>query len=207
MSANPFVEMWRNLAQTASRSHPVRNPALAQRRAISVIPAKEVPGQPRGTIPYWAVQVETTQQALPREVLAIRDGVVLYGADGVGPPDTTTSGPFTGAFTPAFEQGGAEAPPVEYDPLVNGVILGIKMGTTLVVVLYQDMESVTVNVGPVKAGDVLGTANADYVSISAFRATAADNPLETLFWATDPLRTIFPTDTLWTRNPPRRALV
>jgi hypothetical protein len=203
-----YVDMWKALAENPNRSHPIRNPAGQLRRAISVVPAEVVPDQPRGTEPYWAVQVDTSQQTAPREVLAVRDGVVLYGfgGSGGGGGGEEELGPFIDAFNPAFEFGGGEAGPV-YDPLENGVILGIKMSAALIVVVYRNMLTVTAAPGPVVAGDVLGTAPDTHITVGAFQATTDSDPLATLYWATDPLRTVFPTDILWTRNPPRRALV
>lgn len=204
--SSEYVEMWHALVQNPSRSHPIRNPAGQQRKAISVVPDEVQPNRPRGTSPYWSVQVDTSQQELPREVLAVRDGVVLYGlgGSGGGEGEGGDDPPFTPAFGPAFglTEGG-----VIYEPLEGGVILGIKMNAALVVVVYRNMETVTAVPGPVKAGDVLGTASDTYIAISAFTATISNDPLETLYWATDPLHTIFPTDLLWTRNPPRRAVV
>lgn len=201
MSDTSVIDAWRNLPLTAATSHPLADPAGKRRRAVSVKPAPAVPGQPQGTEPYWCTEIDCYRPdqdpVPPTEVLAIRDGVVLYGANG----DGIARQAFSGAFTNDF--GGILADVDE--TMTDAVMFGIRAGSTYLVVVYRNLTSVLVDAttAVVPAGTVLGTTTNDYFVMGAYRGTTLVFPLGTLPWVHDPLRTVFPTDTLWTRNPPR----
>ena len=205
MSDTPILEAWKALPITVATSHPIKDPAGKQRRAISVKPADPVAGQPLGTVPFWCTEIDChrpdeTGTLPPTEVLAIQDGIVLYGANGDGIARTAFDDPFAGQF-------GILTAEVDED-LTDTVMLGIKSGAAFIVVVYRDLTDVTINATPavVPAGTVLGTTTNPHFTIGAYRGTVLTFPIYTLPWVNDPLRTVFPTDSLWTRNPPRSVL-
>lgn len=191
---SPYLELWQNLGPSNAVSHPVKQPQLAPRRAISVVPDTTPSGHPQNVKAYWAVDIDTSAQD-SSDVLAIRDGVVLYGANG----DGSNYQGYSTAYNSAFGTTSTEVPGYE-----NIVMLGIRAGTSYVVVVYRNLTDVTIDCGPVSAGEVIGTAG-DSITIGAYVGSILTYPLSTVNWYKDPLRTVFPPDILWTRRPPHRG--
>lgn len=203
MSDTPILEAWKALPITATTSHPLKDPAGKQRRAISVKPGTAVAGQPLSTVPYWCTEIDChrpdeTGTLPPTEVLAVQDGIVLYGANGDGIARTAFTDPFADQFGTLLAE-------VDED-LTDTVMLGIKSGAAYIVVVYRNLTTVSIDATPatVPAGTVLGTTTHPFFVMGAYRGTVLTFPIYTLPWVNDPLRTVFPTDILWTRNPPRR---
>lgn len=190
----PYTEVWQNLTPSPAVSHPVHQPQLAPRRAISVVPDTTPAGHPQNVKAYWAVDIDTSAQ-VSKEILAVRDGVVLYGANG----DGSNAQGYSTAYSTEFGTPSTPVPGYE-----NIVMLGIRAGTSYVVVVYSNLTTITADCGLVSAGDVLGTATSK-VTIGAYIGSVLTYPLSTVNWYQDPLRTVFPPDILWTRRPAHRS--
>lgn len=169
-----YSNTWRTCRITSTRSHPVPDPAGTQQRLVTVVPGESDGVGSVGTAPYWGIDIDIPENTSPRgDVLAVRDGVVLLA----GTHDVLLGSRLTGTAT---------------------------TGPAYIGIYYEHLHTVSAVTGTtVTAGDVLGVGSeSGHLTIHVFRTTpAVEDPTESLAWATDPTRVLFPPDSLWTRRP------